>query len=70
MKVTFERHYGDYKIGDTGTFETGKELDYILKTGTAYILEDVDVKVEDFESSEITETKKENKKKRVKTDES
>lgn len=71
MKVIFERHYGKYKIGDFGNFEKGEELNYILKTGTATIIEEntpnseeiEENKNDDFENSEIEETdNKKNKK--------
>lgn len=70
MKVKFERHYGEYKIGDFGNFEKGEELNYILKTGTAIKIEDDNPNSEtieenqssDFGNSEIEETEKDNKK--------
>jgi hypothetical protein len=73
MKVKFERHYGEYKIGDLADFEKGEELNYILNTETAIIIEDDNPNSEtikenqssDFGNSEIEETEeteKENKK--------
>ena len=70
MKVKFERHYGEYKIGDFGNFEKGEELNYILNTETAIIIEDDNPNSEtieenqssDFGNSEIEETEKDNKK--------
>ena len=70
MKVKFERHYGEYKIGDLGDFGKGEELNYILKTGTATIIEEdtpnseeiEENKNDDFGNSEIEETEKDNKK--------
>lgn len=61
MKVKFERHYGEYKIGDFGNFEKGEELNYVLATKTASIIED-----NDFEDNEIIETEKEEKENSVK----
>lgn len=51
MKVKFDRKYGNHAIGDIGIFEKGEELDYILKTGTAILLESFDVN-EDKEENE------------------
>lgn len=51
MKVKFERHYGEYKIGDFGDFEKGEELNYILKTGTAIIIEEDTPKLEEIEEN-------------------
>lgn len=70
MKVKFERHYGEYKIGNFGNFEKGEELNYILKTGTAIKIEDDTPSLEkieekendDFGNSEVEETEKDNKK--------
>lgn len=70
MKVKFERHYGEYKIGDLADFEKGEELNYILNTETAIIIEDDNPNSEnieenqssDFGNSEIEETEKENRK--------
>lgn len=53
MKIKFERIYGENKIGDIVEFEKGEELNYILATNTALIIED------DFEDNEIIETEKE-----------
>lgn len=54
MKIKFERIYGENKIGDIVEFEKGEELNYILATNTALIIED-----DDFEDNEIIETEKE-----------
>ena len=70
MKVKFERHYGEYKIGDFDNFEKGEELNYILKTGTAIKIEDdtpsseeiEEKENDDFGNSEVEETEKDNKK--------
>jgi len=70
MKIKFERHYGEYKIGDLADFEKGEELHYILKTGTATIIEEdtpnseeiEENKNDDFGNSEVEETEKDNKK--------
>ena len=70
MKIKFERHYGEYKIGDLADFEKGEELNYILKTGTATIIEEdnpnseeiEENKNDDFGNSEVEETEKDNKK--------
>ena len=50
MKIKFERVYGKHKIGDIVEFEKGEELNYILTTKTALIIED-----DDFENNEIDE---------------
>lgn len=54
MKIKFERIYGENKIGDIVEFEKGEELNYILATNTALVIED-----DDFEDNEIIETEKE-----------
>ena len=54
MKIKFERIYGKNKIGDIVEFEKGEELNYILATNTALVIED-----DDFEDNEIIETEKE-----------
>ena len=54
MKIKFERIYGENRIGDVVEFEKGKELNYILATNTALVIED-----DDFEDNEIIETEKE-----------
>lgn len=54
MKIKFERIYGKNKIGDIVEFEKGEELNYILATNTALVIEDGD-----FEDNEIIETEKE-----------
>lgn len=56
MKIKFERIYGENKIGDIVEFQKGEELNYILATKTASIIED-----NDFEVNEIIETEKEEK---------
>lgn len=56
MKIKFERIYGENKIGDIIEFQKGEELNYILATKTASIIED-----NDFEVNEIIETEKEEK---------
>ena len=56
MKIKFERIYGKNKIGDIVEFEKGEELNYILATNTALVIED-----DDFEDNEIIETEKEEK---------
>ena len=53
MKVKFERHYGEYKIGDFGNFEKGEELNYILKTGTAIKIEDDTPSLEEIEEKVV-----------------
>ena len=50
MKIKFERVYGKHKIGDIVEFEKGEELNYILTTKTALIIED-----DDFGNNEIDE---------------
>ena len=54
MKIKFERIYGENRIGDVVEFEKGEELNYILTTNTASIIED-----DNFENNEIIETEKE-----------
>ena len=54
MKIKFERVYGKHKIGDIVEFEKGEELNYILTTKTALIIED-----DDFENNEIDEAEAE-----------
>lgn len=54
MKIKFERIYGENKIGDIVEFEKGEELNYILATNTALVIED-----DDFKDNEIIETEKE-----------
>lgn len=54
MKIKFERIYGENRIGDVVEFEKGEELNYILATNTALVIED-----DDFEDNEIIETEKE-----------
>ena len=54
MKIKFERIYGKNKIGDIVEFEKGEELNYILTTKTALIIED-----DDFENNEIDEAEAE-----------
>ena len=61
MKIKFERMYGEHKIGDIVKFEKGEELNYILATKTALVIED-----DDFEGNEIIETEKEEKENSVK----
>ena len=56
MKIKFERIYGENRIGDVVEFEKGEELNYILTTNTASIIED-----DNFENNEILETEKEEK---------
>lgn len=56
MKIKFERIYGENKIGDIVEFEKGEELNYILTTNTALVIEN-----DDFEDNEIIETEKEEK---------
>ena len=56
MKIKFERIYGENKIGDIVEFEKGEELNYILMTNTALVIEN-----DDFEDNEIIETEKEEK---------
>ena len=56
MKIKFERIYGENRIGDIVEFEKGEELNYILTTNTASIIED-----DNFENNEILETEKEEK---------
>ena len=51
MKIKFERIYGENRIGDVVEFEKGEELNYILTTNTASIIED-----DNFENNEILET--------------
>ena len=50
MKIKFERVYGKHKIGDIVEFEKGEELNYILATKTALVIED-----DDFGNNEIDE---------------
>lgn len=54
MKIKFERVYGKHKIGDIVEFEKGEELNYILTTKTALIIED-----DDFGNNEIAEAETE-----------
>lgn len=54
MKIKFERVYGKYKIGDIVEFEKGEELNYILTTKTALVMED-----DDFGNTEIENNKNE-----------
>ncbi|MEJ6471101.1 hypothetical protein LH398_12395 [Fusobacterium nucleatum] len=54
MKIKFERVYGKHKIGDIVEFEKGEELNYILTTKTALIIED-----DDFGNNEIDEAETE-----------
>ena len=54
MKIKFERMYGEYKIGDIVEFEKGEELNYILATKTALVIED-----DDFGNTEIENNKSE-----------
>ena len=54
MKIKFERIYGENRIGDVVEFEKGEELNYILATNTATVIEN-----DDFEDNEIIETEKE-----------
>lgn len=54
MKIKFERVYGKHKIGDIVEFEKGEELNYILTTKTALIIED-----DDFGNNEIDEVEAE-----------
>ena len=54
MKIKFERVYGKHKIGDIVEFEKGEELNYILTTKTALIIED-----DDFGDNEIDEAEAE-----------
>lgn len=56
MKIRFERMYGEHKIGDVVEFEKGEELDYILTTKTALVIED-----DDFGNNEIDDDKETNK---------
>lgn len=56
MKIKFERIYGENRIGDVVEFEKGEELNYILATNTATVIEN-----DDFEDNEIIETEKEEK---------
>ena len=56
MKIKFERIYGENRIGDVVEFEKAEELNYILTTNTASIIED-----DNFENNEILETEKEEK---------
>ena len=56
MKIKFERIYGENRIGDVVEFEKGEELNYILATNTATVIEN-----DDFEDNEILETEKEEK---------
>lgn len=56
MKIKFERIYGENRIGDVVEFEKSEELNYILTTNTASIIED-----DNFENNEILETEKEEK---------
>lgn len=53
MKIKFERIYGENRIGDVVEFEKGEELNYILATNTASIIED------DFGNNEIVGEEKE-----------
>ena len=53
MKIKFERIYGENRIGDVVEFEKGEELNYILTTNTASIIED------DFGNNEIVGEEKE-----------
>ena len=54
MKIKFERMYGEHKIGDIAEFEKGEELNYILATKTALVIED-----DDFGNTEIENNKSE-----------
>ena len=54
MKIKFERMYGEHKIGDIAEFEKGEELNYILATKTALVMED-----DDFGNTEIENNKNE-----------
>ena len=54
MKIKFERMYGEHKIGDIVEFEKGEELNYILATKTALVIED-----DDFGNTEIENNKSE-----------
>ena len=54
MKIKFERVYGKHKIGDIVEFEKGEELNYILTTKTALVMED-----DDFGNTEIENNKNE-----------
>ena len=54
MKIKFERVYGKHKIGDIVEFEKGEELNYILTTKTALIIED-----DDFGNTEMGNNKSE-----------
>ena len=54
MKIKFERIYGKHKIGDIVEFEEGEELNYILTTKTALVIED-----DDFGNTEIENNKNE-----------
>jgi hypothetical protein len=56
MKIKFERIYGENRIGDVVEFEKGEELNYILATNTAMVIEN-----DDFEDNKIIETEKEEK---------
>lgn len=56
MKIKFERIYGENRIGDVVEFEKGEELNYILATNAATVIEN-----DDFEDNEIIETEKEEK---------
>ena len=55
MKIKFERMYGEHKIGDVVEFEKGEELDYILTTKTALVIED-----DDFGNNEIDDDQETN----------
>ena len=54
MKIKFERMYGENRIGDVVEFEKGEELNYILATKTALVIED-----DDFGNTEIENNKSE-----------
>lgn len=54
MKIKFERMYGEHKIGNIVEFEKGEELNYILATKTALVIED-----DDFGNTEIENNKSE-----------
>ena len=54
MKIKFERIYGENRIGYVVEFEKGEELNYILTTNTASIIED-----DNFENNEIVGEEKE-----------
>lgn len=65
MKVKFERIYGNFKIGDVQNIEDKKELDYILSTETAILLDsNDDFGNDEIDKSEETEDKKKNRKKK------